>query len=186
MITALCCRTSTVTLSIQQSVYRSLGSIDLLLTCTPDGTSARTTPCPAIVAHCGVRAQAQGFLCSKQYHQAHTHKRLSSQTRSTTMDRLPSIDGLDPPAPHLPSRPQSPSMLRSPSILPGIPKATPGPNAFAIQHNAMQTQRLRGNAFYQKAYANGNPAPPTAVHPARFDAEMLAMLELQEMQEMQE
>ncbi|KAI7003835.1 hypothetical protein D0869_00309 [Hortaea werneckii] len=68
-------------------------------------------------------------------------------------------------APSLSSR-SSPPPEQSMSGIPGLPEATPGPNAFAQQAARLHRHRLEGNAFYQQALEKARANPLTDVHPA--------------------
>ncbi|KAI7278157.1 hypothetical protein KC345_g6117 [Hortaea werneckii] len=68
-------------------------------------------------------------------------------------------------APSLASRPSSPPE-QSMSGIPGLPEATPGPNAFAQQAARLHRHRLESNAFYQQALEKARANPPTDIHPA--------------------
>ncbi|KAI6790772.1 hypothetical protein KC332_g5696 [Hortaea werneckii] len=68
-------------------------------------------------------------------------------------------------APSLSSRPSSPPEQNM-SGIPGLPEATPGPNAFAQQAARLHRHRLESNAFYQQALEKARANPPTDIHPA--------------------
>ena len=84
-----------------------------------------------------------------------------SLKRSASMDT--SNMQLKADAPSL-LRPVSPKKLTV--TLPGIPEASPGPNAFAQQAMRMERHRLEGNAFYQEEVQRRRVTPPTIPHPA--------------------
>nr|POE79644.1 hypothetical protein CFP56_07709 [Quercus suber] len=55
--------------------------------------------------------------------------------------------------------PRSP--LKRTIVLPDLPEASPGPNAFAQQNVQMDKYRMNGNAFYQKEVQQRKITPPT-------------------------
>ena len=63
------------------------------------------------------------------------------------------------------ARPTSPERKLA-VTLEGIPEATPGPNAFAMEAARLERHRLDSNAFYQQEVQRRKVTPLTSIHPA--------------------